>query len=225
MFQFTHPGRGATPARRTGKTGTNVSIHAPWEGCDGTTRTFWEHEVRFQFTHPGRGATHDASNKRAPKQTFQFTHPGRGATRLLAQRLRRKCVSIHAPWEGCDCKPAEDVAEYLVSIHAPWEGCDTTPLSALITLTRFNSRTLGGVRQCLVCVQLCNHLFQFTHPGRGATTNNHNRYKTMETFQFTHPGRGATCCLLLLWCGLRGFNSRTLGGVRRPCSTEFALTL
>ena len=78
-FQFTHPGKGATlpDIYHVAKGGFNsrtlgrvrqqqtvfgrhiydVSIHAPWEGCDETIwfdklRSFW-----FQFTHPGKGAT------------------------------------------------------------------------------------------------------------------------------------------------------------------------
>ena len=34
MFQFTHPGKGATPPAQSHPTKANVSIHAPWEGCD-----------------------------------------------------------------------------------------------------------------------------------------------------------------------------------------------
>ena len=37
-FQFTHPGRGATPARDGLFSLDHVSIHAPREGCDNTCR-------------------------------------------------------------------------------------------------------------------------------------------------------------------------------------------
>ena len=56
-FQFTHPGRGATPNQSAREYELTVSIHAPREGCD---RARWRIVVRpssFQFTHPGRGAT------------------------------------------------------------------------------------------------------------------------------------------------------------------------
>ena len=56
---------------------------------------------------------------------FQFTHPGKGAT------------------DDGSIKP---FAEFSVSIHAPWEGCDQAGLVAKMTLTGFNSRTLGRVR-------------------------------------------------------------------------------
>ena len=34
VFQFTHPGKGATAFRRLQVQAHQVSIHAPWEGCD-----------------------------------------------------------------------------------------------------------------------------------------------------------------------------------------------
>ena len=58
-------------------------------------------------------------------------------------------------------------------------------------------------------------LFQFTHPGRGATQQTDNR-SLREMFQFTHPGRGATFTFGLSFCTWCSFNSRTPGGVRRP---------
>ena len=58
-------------------------------------------------------------------------------------------VSIHAPWEGCDyVTRAGFPALQVVSIHAPWEGCD---LQALFPRS-------------------FSVLFQFTHPGKGATS-------------------------------------------------------
>ena len=79
MFQFTHPGKGATNRTLPKEEVLRVSIHAPWEGCDSTGSTRREQEVRFQFTHPGKGATHVAY------EDNDLTY-----------------VSIHAPWEGCD---------------------------------------------------------------------------------------------------------------------------
>ena len=64
---------------------------------------------------------------------------------------------------------AEAGAELVVSIHAPREGCDFAV--------------------CFVCSASA---FQFTHPGRGATSVGRIYRLTSERFQFTHPGRGAT---------------------------------
>ena len=55
----------------------------------------------------------------------------------------------------------------------------------------FNSRTLGRVRpkRSIPIVGACE--FQFTHPGKGATTSV-ERLPLPVVFQFTHPGKGAT---------------------------------
>ena len=57
VFQFTHPGRGATYRYGLPHLGYPVSIHAPREGCDWIVSLVSALMVLFQFTHPGRGAT------------------------------------------------------------------------------------------------------------------------------------------------------------------------
>ena len=57
LFQFTHPGRGATVVRPTKLVISMVSIHAPREGCDQDPFYLSFAHEGFQFTHPGRGAT------------------------------------------------------------------------------------------------------------------------------------------------------------------------
>ena len=79
MFQFTHPGRGATVGVGDLLYRLGVSIHAPREGCDCADVDIAVGRVEFQFTHPGRGAT-SLSLGDCSKVEFQFTHPGRGAT-------------------------------------------------------------------------------------------------------------------------------------------------
>ena len=216
--------------------GRRVSIHAPREGCDHYLHESYpyvagfnsrtpggvRHRVgrsltkatKFQFTHPGRGATYEhlclreyqpCFNSRTPggvrplelklmqaNVEFQFTHPGRGATSAGVPNPDYDPVSIHAPREGCDL---------------PWQGDQ-------ILLSRFNSRTPGGVRRLRKKVYTFVVWFQFTHPGRGATsvlkislsvimcfnsrTPGGVRLLSSEVsqaekeFQFTHPGRGAT---------------------------------
>ena len=103
VFQFTHPGRGATDERVPIFPPCAVSIHAPREGCDSGALALWMLSIgfnsrtpggvrhisescftfadRFQFTHPGRGATRYRWSALSSKREFQFTHPGRGATR------------------------------------------------------------------------------------------------------------------------------------------------
>ena len=100
----------------------------------------------FQFTHPGKGATKVVSVA-AIDHTFQFTHPGKGATE--------------------EERPKED--ERNVSIHAPWEGCDRREAPAVTPASSFNSRTLGRVRLLQMKIYDFTLVFQFTHPGKGAT--------------------------------------------------------
>ena len=149
LFQFTHPGKGATQKESTDSRSLRVSIHAPWEGCDPlwcrcpswswsfnsrtlgrvrpTMMRFFPSSERFQFTHPGKGATEPHPQRIRSHVWFQFTHPGKGATRQKKDRRRIKVVSIHAPWEGCDRNTLE-----------------------------FENTNLQ---------------FQFTHPGKGATVH------------------------------------------------------
>ena len=104
MFQFTHPGRGATISKSLPTPRLSVSIHAPREGCDlsedslisseqsfnsrtpgGVRRTrsiALSSSLMFQFTHPGRGATVKQTQSFASWR-FQFPHPGRGATVII----------------------------------------------------------------------------------------------------------------------------------------------
>ena len=79
LFQFTHPGKGATLTNYLSPLAFN----------------------KFQFTHPGKGATEKASS-RSSMLEFQFTHPGKGATPRHRLDDAHRAVSIHAPWEGCD---------------------------------------------------------------------------------------------------------------------------
>ena len=171
-FQFTHPGKGATMlSRHTSPTNScfnsrtlgrvrrlpikaftqiyDVSIHAPWEGCDDRVFSVNFDGSEFQFTHPGKGATYPSLTKVGGKgrfnsrtlgrvrphprrsfdvtSEFQFTHPGKGATRFSG----------------------------------------VSPLGIL----SFNSRTLGRVRLKLRSEEEFIREFQFTHPGKGATAS------------------------------------------------------
>ena len=146
-FQFTHPGKGATsssrvrplappcfnsrtlgrvrhPARHALRRRVHVSIHAPWEGCD-FMRTTSPASSSVSIHAPWEGCDNFVEVNCRQLIEFQFTHPGKGATIASMGGIYPPLVSIHAPWEGCDvCR---------------WLGCNPKP--------RFNSRTLGRVRQ------------------------------------------------------------------------------
>ena len=81
-FQFTHPGRGATPLEMQLMQANAVSIHAPREGCDSCARYSTHPPARFNSRTPG-GVRHVPEGFKTWLEEFQFTHPGRGATPLL----------------------------------------------------------------------------------------------------------------------------------------------
>ena len=148
----------------------DVSIHAPWEGCD---------------TNANGGS--------ARCTDVSIHAPWEGCDSTLALLVAvTAVVSIHAPWEGCDYLRLGRPRGVGVSIHAPWEGCDPSALKGLLRCplfqfthpgkgatrcdqsTRlgsmsFNSRTLGRVRLCHRLEFAWSLMFQFTHPGKGAT--------------------------------------------------------
>ena len=79
-FQFTHPGKGATQLRRSRDNDEhNVSIHAPWEGCD--PRRLGQIDLEEGFNSRTLGRVRPVGRHRLPHTLV---------------------VSIHAPWEGCD---------------------------------------------------------------------------------------------------------------------------
>ena len=135
-----------TPAPAVGATAVNVSIHAPREGCDKTEGVRWDNMIKFQFTHPGRGATH-------------------GPNKVRAYLL----VSIHAPREGCDVPGWSSSSRVPCFNSRTPGGVRLFTLNPIIGQLSFNSRTPGGVRPYLICLDMAFALFQFTHPGRGAT--------------------------------------------------------
>ena len=53
VFQFTHPGRGATGRRNEADIASTVSIHAPREGCDQSGLLTDNRDVRFNSRTPG----------------------------------------------------------------------------------------------------------------------------------------------------------------------------
>ena len=192
VFQSTHPVRGATVSRISGR--------------------FW---IRFQSTHPVRGATVDVIQI-VNVVVFQSTHPVRGATESLLPARSTVGISIHAPRAGCDtvhhCYPA---GMYPISIHAPRAGCDRQPPQKRALCPNFNPRTPCGVRPCGLRGLTTRLLFQSTHPVRGATFETVYDFAYTE-FQSTHPVRGATAARRLSRSNRRYFNPRTPCGVRRP---------
>ena len=192
----------------------------------------------FQFTHPGKGATRLVKFLSDDGYKFQFTHPGKGATaysrmisgaydvsihapwegcdfHCLGQLAIGEDVSIHAPWEGCD-EVALDLSRItlVVSIHAPWEGCDVLAAVIIDTISGFNSRTLGRVRRVRALTPSALDVFQFTHPGKGATTFAYICVVDRKRVSIHAPWEGCDSTPTSSARRVSSFNSRTLGRVR-----------
>ena len=194
-----------------------VSIHAPREGCDLEEVDKHRENLKFQFTHPGRGATRYWSHF-CDRYKVSIHAPREGCDMARDSRRCRRSVSIHAPREGCDRGDHTELPRGKgVSIHAPREGCDDDSQTQQLQQCSFNSRTPGGVRPHVLNDTPPVELFQFTHPGRGATRVYAYADQGERMFQFTHPGRGATTSSRVHHLAHQSFNSRTPGGVRR-CS-------
>ena len=193
---------------------TGVSIHAPWEGCDTLIFKDLQNEYTFQFTHPGKGAT-PLTEADVVLDDVSIHAPWEGCDGRISKRQALPVVSIHAPWEGCDIEETQGLNSLPVRFQFTHPGKGATDHHNVIScgLIRFNSRTLGRVRhpppyfpsQCssfnsrtlgrvrlaLMASRSSKTLFQFTHPGKGATKN-YALCLRRKVFQFTHPGKGAT---------------------------------
>ena len=169
-----------------------VSIHAPREGCDSNGLICCKSHCCFNSRTPGGVRLICKISLFLLKSSFNSRTPG-GVRHLCDMEiLSTYIVSIHAPREGCDClvwcrygrlqcfnsrtpggvrlhAKSVDFFPGAVSIHAPREGCDYIQITPSTHRICFNSRTPGGVRLARGVLSLLLHLFQFTHPGRGAT--------------------------------------------------------
>ena len=171
LFQFTHPGKGATRV------------------C-----AFLPPSISFQFTHPGKGATRSSPSHTPHSSCFNSRTLGRVRHRPTKPHRVGGKVSIHAPWEGCDAKRLKGVTKVpIVSIHAPWEGCDVERHDLSSIRAGFNSRTLGRVRLGNVgkAIKL---LFVSIHaPWEGCDPNDYLHTAIKEGFNSRTLGRVRQC--------------------------------
>ena len=113
-----------------------------------------------------------------------------------------------------------------------------------MALLGFNSRTPGGVRLAKMTLTEIQREFQFTHPGRGATTSNSPFGRGIRvsihapregcdvatcraddmtaSFNSRTPG-GVRLLYVVISDYHEGFNSRTPGGVRRYLCNKYGL--
>ena len=128
---------------------------------------------------------------------FQFTHPGRGATTSNSPFWSGdKSFNSRTPGGVRPLPIAPRLPPRAVSIHAPREGCDSLEFSVMRFLL----------------------MFQFTHPGRGATVHTALGLSGLPCFNSRTPG-GVRLYAMTGYLVAQGFNSRTPGGVRRRPST------
>ena len=233
------PREGCDRTARQGRRGYAVSIHAPREGCDACLGLARLSMKRFNSRTPGgvrqaraqvlmttflpvsihaprEGCDNALTAESVNLVEFQFTHPGRGATRrCLYYSIRRGCFNSRTPG-GVRPQQGKDINyEAKVSIHAPREGCDSPAVVRAHTPIMFQFTHPGrGATQSFPRFFGLFEKFQFTHPGRGATESRKQLFIDAQMFQFTHPGRGATPAPWRISASSTGFNSRTPGGVR-----------
>ena len=150
VFQFTHPGKGATRAFDLTSRVQRVSIHAPWEGCDLNSVRRSTIPLRFQFTHPGKGATCQCGYNGSVYPCFNSRTLGRVRPQQGKDINYEAKVSIHAPWEGCDNTFRGEKQPYKeFQFTHPGKGATRRTHKPYYQLRGFNSRTLGRVRHKL----------------------------------------------------------------------------
>ncbi len=132
MFQFTHPGRGAT-LEHNFPSGYIFCFNSRTPGGVRPTLTCSYMLVEcFNSRTPG-GVRLPSVNARARDNKFQFTHPGRGATFIYdykdfdLTRFNSRTPGGVRPLGG-----ATYAGECGVSIHAPREGCDSVVQSCVL---------------------------------------------------------------------------------------------
>ena len=214
MFQFTHPGKGATQSPTIGLLRLGVSIHAPWEGCDEQYPQLELFAIGVSIHAPWEGCDNKCTPFRLQAHCFNSRTLGRVRQVYYDFYRRQDYVSIHAPWEGCD------------SARMPRER----------SLPTFQFTHPGKGATMLLCNAIVLVLFQFTHPGKGATPPSQTsvtsslsfnsrtlgrvrldvlNYYLLPIFVSIHaPWEGCDSTRSIRAIFAIGFNSRTLGRVR-----------
>ena len=191
MFQFTHPGRGATSSgNNLGNVNLCFNSRTPG-GVRQFHKALKEPHLCFNSRTPG-GVRRLNLLVQSSCDGFNSRTPG-GVRRLQREDGQfLPSVSIHAPREGCDMHAWRNHHRpNRVSIHAPREGCDSRARTPRQTHCSFNSRTPGGVRPGWSRCSPNHYSFNSRTPG-GVRLRTHGESLLKELFQFTHPGRGAT---------------------------------
>ena len=170
----------------------------------------------FQFTHPGKGATSSSARRRTDQSSFNSRTLGRVRHSPHFIFGKEGTVSIHAPWEGCDILQLSSVAARHSFNSRTLGRVRLDQGGGFLACVSFNSRTLGRVRLGELRYLLCRRWFQFTHPGKGATRLE-IPLACSSHVSIHAPWEGCDKIFLVNIFYDSGFNSRTLGRVRRCC--------
>ena len=147
-FQFTHPGKGATPCAGCCLWGCSVSIHAPWEGCDINACNVVSQISSFNSRTLGRVRRARLALARLVALSFNSRTLGRVRHESGVRQKNALTVSIHAPWEGCDGS-GNNLRDINLSFNSRTLGrVRLLSSSNSSSKASFNSRTLGRVRLC-----------------------------------------------------------------------------
>ena len=140
-----------------------------------------------------RGATWFIGRRRGAGKHFNPRTPcGVRPPPVYHWRIER-LISIHAPHAGCDVGARfGGPLPAAISIHAPHAGCDL--INAIFTVRHvyFNPRTPCGVRHTEKGIPRTNSKISIHAPHAGCDALNSSHSLFLHLFQSTHPMRGAT---------------------------------
>mgnify|MGYP007067778409 FL=1 len=190
LFQSTLPARGATRFIRARIDCTEISIHAPRTGSDGSQTLVNLCANRFQSTLPARGATAAIAgsaadggnfNPRSPHgerlkpcgtkgacTRFQSTLPARGATAPYITNGRAFSISIHAPRTGSDMDFQRQLVAAIFQSTLPARGATRSPLPAISLPEDFNPRSPHGERRIRPPPPTCKKTISIHAPRTGS---------------------------------------------------------
>ena len=127
-------------------TPSNISIHAPRAGSDGTMQASTTTK-EISIHAPRAGSDWRILRPLISGSLFQSTLPVRGATSNCILGRPATSISIHAPRAGSDVRGAICLARSpYISIHAPRAGSDRVSVARLQLGWNFNPRSPCGER-------------------------------------------------------------------------------
>ena len=170
MFQFTHPGKGATYTRTTEDL-SGIGFNSRTLGRVRRERSWICSAIPIRFNSRTLGRVRPYAQRASPSTAFCFNSRTLGRVRRISILVGLSHARFNSRTLGRVRLNTTNLRSLysVVSIHAPWEGCDYTTRLYRSDCRCFNSRTLGRVRPVFGLNKPNTDLFQFTHPGKGAT--------------------------------------------------------